>query len=117
MAGYSSEPIDRTEGALGEVEALALSLFENGRFDSMAKARAYVFDSRPTLAKAVREQSEARARTGSTIKSVTPTGAKAEVEKQALRLLDAGAAPSLGVARGLVYEADPALAARVRAES
>lgn len=105
--------IKKKTGALAQVEEMARDFVDKGRFSTMALARNYVFESRPELAEEVRAQSL----TPTTEKSAPLTGARAEVEKAARGLVNAGEFESMQLARAHIYETAPELADRVRTEA
>ncbi len=104
-------------GPLAEVNRLALGFVDAGKFASMAEARNYVYETRPHLAKAVREEARKKADAGRPPKATQAMGPLETVlQKSAEQLVAAGKAQTIGGAKGRLLIADPTLAAAVRKE-
>ena len=102
--------METNEGALGQVEEMALSLVDSGKFKTMQQARAHVFGTRPALADQVRDETTVQP----VAKRVVLVGAEEEVEKAALDLVTNRRFPTMAQARAHVFETQPDLAVQVR---
>lgn len=104
-------------GPLAEVNALALGFVDAGKFATMAEARNYVYETRPHMAKAVRDEARKKAEAGRPPKATQEMGPLETVlQKSAEQLLAAGKAKTIGHARGILLNADATLAEAVRKE-
>jgi 2,4-dienoyl-CoA reductase-like NADH-dependent reductase (Old Yellow Enzyme family) len=109
--------VDEATGPLAEVNALALGFVDAGKFATMAEARNYVYETRPHMAKAVRDEAHEKAEAGRPPKATQEVGPLETVlAKSAEQLVAAGKAKTIGGAKGRLLIADPTLAEAIRKE-
>ena len=110
---------DTTQTTAQKVDEMAETLLNNHRFTTVQQAKEHIFETKPELAAAVREETETARVAGlraadEAKKRVVLVGPAAEVELEAEKLLKAGVVKTRQQAKAHIFETRPKLAERIR---